>query len=307
VREEWRVRPALQVTADLAWRRQGYHMRGDRFDGIRFDQPYDFAVPRLGLTWTPRSELTVFGAWARSRREPAFRDLFDAEGVGSVPLFVNGEPILEPETVNDWELGGAWRSTAWSVAANLFRMDFEDELVFGTFNTDLGYAFIGNAARSVHQGVELAGRAELEPAGGFGLTLEGNATLSDNHFIEYREPDGSALYDDNTIGFFPSVIGNATARLAVGRAALALDMQHAGRIYLDHSESRAASIDPRTVFHLRGSYGVGLAGEANLQLGVRVFNLFDEEYETGGYTYAGVPYFIPAATRHALAELRVDF
>jgi hypothetical protein len=43
-----------------------------------------------------------------------------------------------------------------------------------------------------------------------------------------------------------------------------------------------------------------------------VFNLLDERYATGGYmdydaTGALVPFLIPAATRNALAELRVDF
>src|SRR5262249_31922110 len=56
-REEWRVRSALLATADLGWRHEGYAMRGDHFDGIRFDQSYDFANPRVGLTWSPRADL----------------------------------------------------------------------------------------------------------------------------------------------------------------------------------------------------------------------------------------------------------
>jgi iron complex outermembrane receptor protein len=318
MREEWQARPTLRFTADLAWRHQGYFMRGDRFDGVRFDQPYDFGLPRLGLTWTPRSEITLFGAWAHSRREPAFRDLYDAEGVGSAPLFANGEPLIRPEKVNDWELGGAWRAADWSLSANLFRMDFEDELVFaGQFNTDLGYAIIGNAARSVHQGLELAGRAELDLGSAASLVLDANGTLSDNHFVEYREvfgtdPGDTLSYDGNAIGFFPAVLGNLSARLDWRSARLGIEAQHAGRIYLDNTESRAASIEPRTVLHARGAYRLGLIGGATAELGLRVFNLLDEEYETGGYVDydAGgnpVPHFIPAAKRHFLGELRLEF
>ncbi|MBI5709196.1 MAG: TonB-dependent receptor [Candidatus Eisenbacteria bacterium] len=71
-REEWQVEPRTLVTADLAWRHQGYAMRDDQFDGIRFDQRYDFALPRLGVTFAPRHDLSLFASWAQSRREPAF-------------------------------------------------------------------------------------------------------------------------------------------------------------------------------------------------------------------------------------------
>ncbi len=54
-REEWQALSTVLVTADLAWRHQDYFMRGDQFDGVEFDQSYDFLNPRLGLSWTPRT------------------------------------------------------------------------------------------------------------------------------------------------------------------------------------------------------------------------------------------------------------
>jgi len=318
LREEWRFGPAWLATADVAWRHQDYFMRGDRFDGIRFDQPYDFALPRLGLTWTPREGLTLFGAAAHSRREPAFRDLYDAEGAGSVPLFKDGEALIRPERVDDFELGGSWRSGSLSANANLFRMNFRDELVYaGQFNTDLGYPIIGNAAKSVHQGAELAGRWEAGFTRGLGLTLDANATFSDNHFVEYREvygptPADIVRYDGHAIGFFPAVLGNLSARAACRGVTLGVEAQHAGRIYLDNTENRDASIGSRAVVNLRGGFRRVLPGGATADVGLRVFNALDRQYETGGYMDydAGgslVPHFIPAATRHVLGEIRVEF
>ena len=316
VREEWRPTRALAWTLDLAWRHQDYLMRGDRFDGVRFDQPYDFALPRLGLAWEPRPGLALFAAAGHSRREPAFRDLFDAEGVGSVPLIVNGNPLIRPERVNDYELGLRWgREGQTRLGANLFRMDFTDELVYaGQFNTDLGYPILGNAARSVHQGVELAGSAAL---GDPRLALDANATLSDNHFIEYHEVYGTTpadvvSYDGNAIGFFPAVMGNLALRGGWRGANLSLEAQHAGRIYLDNTESKDASIAARTVLNLRSAYQFHVPGAGTAEAGVRIFNLLDRRYETGGYMDydAGgnlVPQFVPAATRHWLGELRLTF
>jgi len=325
-REEWNLAPALLVTADLAWRHQSYAMRDDRFDGIRFDQPYDFALPRLGVTWSPRPGVQAFASWAHSRREPAFRDLYDAEGVGSVPLYrvrdvANGvfeDPLIRPERVNSVELGAGWSGAALSATANLFHMSFRDELVYaGQFDTDLGYPILGNAARSIHQGVELAARGAWSTARGMRVTAEGNATLSDNHFVEFREsygptPADQVSYDGKAIGFFPAVLGNAGARLGWRALTLGADLQHAGRIYLDNTETGSASIDPRTVLNLSGALAARLGGGPHGELSLRVLNATDLEYETGGYMdYDAlgnlVPVFVPAATRTWLAQLRIEF
>jgi iron complex outermembrane recepter protein len=321
LREEWQAAPRLRATADLAWRHQEYLMRGDRFDAVRFERAYDFALPRLGVTWTPRPEVVLFGAWSHARREPALRDLYDAEQVVGSPLYRPPgywvDPGLRPERVHDWELGGSWTGAGLALAANLFRMDFEDELVYaGQFNTDLGYPTIGNAARSVHQGLELAAAGKRALGAGLDASLEANLTLGDNHFVEYREvygtsPGDTVRYDGNAIGFFPATLANVDARLSWRGARLGVEAQHAGRIYLDNTEDRDAGIAPRTVVNLVGGYRLPLGEGGAAELSLRVLNALDHEYETGGYAYSfgGVRYmeFIPAATRHFLAEVKLEF
>ena len=50
---------------------------------------------------------------------------------------------------------------------------------------------------------------------------------------------------------------------------------------------------------------------STIEFSLRVFNALDRRYETGGYSYffGGTRYtdFIPAATRNALAQVRVEF
>ncbi len=327
--EEWQMAARLRLTGDLGWRHQSYNMRGDLTDllfhptAIRFDQRYDFAVPRLGLTWEPRPDLSAFVAWSHASREPAFRDLYDAEGAGSVPLYRDAllgsyrDPLIRPEQVHDYESGAAWQRDGLTLNANLFRMNFRDELVYaGQFNTDLGYPILGNAARSVHQGVELSGHVERSLANGARLMLGANATLSDNHFVRYREVYGTSAgdtvsYDGKTIGFFPAVLGNFSASVIWRGATLGAETQNIGRMYLDNTENLIGSIRPHTVLNLSGSYRLSLPNGGGAAFSVRVFNALDARYETGGYSYldAGTRYtdFIPAATRNALAQVRVEF
>jgi len=324
-RAEWSVTPRWLVTADAAWRHQAYRMRDDRFDGIRFDQTYDFFNPRLGVSWAPRADVTAYASYARSSREPAFRDLYDAEGVGSVPLYevsdvannVYRDPLVEPETVDNWEVGGTWSRPSFHLRGALYRMDLEDELVFaGQFNTDLGYAVVGNAASSVHQGVELEGAWQRPLARGWRLTLQGNASLADNHFEEYREVYGTATgdtlrYDGNALGFFPQVMAHAGASVAWRGASAGLMLDHTGRIYVDNNEDILASIGPSTLLHAVAAVNVPV-GAGNAEFSLRIQNLLDTRYATSGYMdfdASGnlVPHFIPAATRGVFGQVRVGF
>ena len=200
--------------------------------------------------------------------------------------------------------------------AALFHMDFRDELVYaGQFDTDLGYPILGNAARSVHQGVELAA-AVSRPIGEARGSLEANATFSDNHFVRYREAWGptsadEASYDGRPLGFFPAVMANLVARAAWRGASAGAAVQHAGRIYVDNTGTKANSIAPRTTLDLSGALA-GELGGARAELSLRVTNALDRRYEAGGwmdYDAAGnlVPVLVPAATRGWLAGLRVDW
>jgi hypothetical protein len=150
------------------------------------------------------------------------------------------------------------------------------------------------------------------------LELSANATLSDNHFIRYHEfygptPADEVSYDGKAIGFFPAVLANLAARLGWRGANVGAEAQRVGRIYLDNTEEPAGSIGAHTVLNLSAGYRAAQPrdGGPALELTVRVLNALDARYETGGYSYlyAGTRYtdFIPAATRNALAEVRVEF
>ena len=323
LREEWQQTRALAWTADLAWRHQGYFMRDDRFDGVHFDQSYDFFLPRLGVRYDLKDG-AVFAGIGQGRREPALRDLYDGEDAGNVPLFdATGNPLIKPEKVNDYEVGLEWRPGGAQLQATLFRMDFSDELVYaGQFNTDLGYPIIGNAARSVHQGIELAGAKRWGRGGAFGsgghvdLALDANATLGDNHFVSYTEhygptPADDVSYDGKAIGFFPATMGHLGGRAGTRGITAGLEVDYIGRIFVDNTENDDASVPEHTVLNLTAAYARPFGG-SRAELRLRVLNLLDRRYATSGYMdydAAGnlVPQFMPAATRSVLAELHMGW
>lgn len=325
-REERALPSHLKATLDLAWRHQGYDMERDEFDHIAFTQSYDFVNPRIGLGWAPRTDLSVFGAWAYSSREPAFQDLYDGEGPGNVPLFENantatntyGAPLIRPEHVNDFELGGTWQGAGASASVNLFRMNFRDEIVYaGQFDTDLGIPILGNAAQSIHQGAELALALDRLVAARTHVLVNANATLSDNYFVHYREVYGLTAadtinYDGNQIPLFPATMANVTLALKRGGASLGCDVQYASRVYVDNTQSIVNSVGPHAIYGLSGALRFPLRGTTTIEVSARVTNLFDTRYATSGYMdydASGnlVPQFMPAATRGASGQVRLDF
>ena len=324
-RWEWDLANGLRATSDLAWRHQAYYMRDDQFDGVKFDQKYDFGLPRVALSWQPAASWSAFASYAYASREPALRDLYDGETVGSVPLYghidqaagIYEDPLIHPEHVNDYELGGAFHVGTASLSANLYRMDFRDELVYaGQFDTDLGYPITGNAARSVHQGVELAGAASRRVSRDTELAFDGNLTLADNHFIEYREsygptPADQVSYDGKPLGFSPANMANAGARASWKAVSVRIEAQYAGRVFVDNAGTDANSIAPHTVWNGALSAAGRIAG-ARTTVTLRGFNLADLRYATTGYMDydaqgALVPMLMPAATRSFLLEGRVDW
>ena len=315
-REEWDATSHTRVTADIAYRHQAYHMRDDRLDGVRFDQTYAFANPRLGVNWQANAHVSTFASYAYASREPAFRDLYDGEYVGDVALYQNGKPLVRPEHVHHFELGAAWHCAAHELSANVFRMDFRDELVdAGQFNTDLGYAILANAASSIHQGLELEARTahEFGPLVG---SLAANATLSDNHFKKFTSHYGPTSVDDvvsdgKQLGFFPAQMANVTAHAQFRGLGAGATFQYASRIYVDNTESVFASLGPHRTVELELTAATDLAG-SHVEMSLRGFNVTNALYATNGYVDydrngALVPTLIPAATRAWLGGIRVDW
>ncbi len=107
------------------------------------------------------------------------------------------------------------------------------------------------------------------------------------------------------------MLGNLSGRIASHGMRLGVDTRYIGRIYLDQTESRAASIAPHVLVDANAAFGARVAG-AGVEFSLRVFNLLDREYETGGYMDYDLdgalsPRFIPGATRSLLAQVRVEW
>lgn len=332
VQEAYDLRPDLKVTGSLQIRRTRYAIGKDRFNGYDFDLHYTSLNPRIGVNWNANDRWNLFGSYARAEVEPILGEIYRPDDPTSVPLFrivdpvndIYEDPLIDPEKLNDYEAGIGYRSGSFAAKVNGFWMDFRDEIVPLGQVDPFGVPITGNAARSTHRGVE------LEWSGRRGsLELSGNLTLSENFFDEYLEFVDSTTVNDysgNSIAGFPNRLANVTLGYRKGGVYGGLTVVEIGRQYLDNTEDNRKNpslretpgyqhryIEQHAVLNGRVSLDVtGLTGlrpfsSSTLALDIHALNLTDLKYETAGYVFFDVPYFIPAAGRNVFASLRAEF
>ena len=278
-----------------------------------------------------------------AKREPRLKDIYDAEDPNSVPNFriVNAaegiyeDPLIQPEEMFDYELGFGYTTNKFKAELNLYLMDFNNEIVNNGQLDNVGQPIVGNAGKSIHEGIELG--INLKPFDQKiwrDFSLSGNLNLSQNYFTDFVEIDGvDSLgniiygndYSDNQIILTPNFIGNLQLNYSnLNGVNVYIALQSIGQQYLDNSENERKNpevtndpgyvdkiIEPYTVVNAGLSFNVAQMIKQSLfkslELNFKANNIFDVLYETTGNISFGVPYWIPAATSNFYGEMKVGF
>jgi iron complex outermembrane receptor protein len=316
-------RIAVQADLQVTYRRYRHH--DEQFFERAFEVPYVFANPRVGVTLNPERPFSLYASFALASREPRLKSLYDGEeaGAGFQPRFEEGadgrpdfdRPLVSPEHLLDLELGGSLRRERFSLAANLFWMEFRDEIVPSGGLDQFGVPRSGNADRTRHLGIEAEGAVRLVP----GLDLTANASLSHNRFVEFDEFVSSASgaapvsRDGNPIAGFPDRVANASLSYTLRGMRLHLAAKYTGKQYIDNSGGETADGAPAKELTVSSSVildaGIRYAFDARtaldgLEAALDVNNVLDERVLLFGNVGPAGPQFFPLATRHLFATLR---
>jgi len=281
-------------------------------DPTQFDLDWLFLAPRAGLTYHANEKIDLFASFAISSREPADAVIYDADDQWADPAVRNNELLVEAERVYDIELGANREFDQGTLGANLYWMEFRNELIPSGGLDDDGKSILGNADRSVHAGVELSGHYDL----GDQVAFSGNFAYSYNRLkdhIFYADTDWDGAVDDtldysgNSIAGFPEYLGNLVMDTDLDPLRVVLRVRVVGRQFVDNSSDEASSIDPYAVTALSLSSSFGPTGDLGLMtVQLRVDNLLNEKYEATGYNW-GSPEYIPGAERNFYLQLKWEF
>lgn len=301
---------------DLQFRSVDYKSEGidDDLTVFSVGENYNFFNPKIGLTYQLRGGSQLYSSYAIGQREPVRSDFINsASGV---------DP--KPEVLNNIEAGWRLQRSKYSFNLNYYLMSYKDQLVLTGELNDVGASIRTNVDDSYRTGVELEGALRVSPK----VTFGANVTFSENKIKNFTEViyDYGVAYDeyneiqnqlkDVDISFSPSVIAGSTLSYnPFNNFEASLLSKYVGEQFLDNTSNQNRKIEAYFVNDLRLTYSPSIKGLKDFSLSLLASNIFDEAYESNGYTWGFVGggetvrqnYYYPQAGRNYLAMLSLKF
>ncbi len=269
----WRVDDTWSIFGDLQQRFITYKTDGLSDKRIPFvmDKNYSFFNPKTGVTITLDESSNIYASYARANREPNRTD------------FENGNPV--PEKLNDFELGYRLTKDRTRIYANVYYMDYRDQLVLTGAIDDVGAALRQNSGSSYRLGLEIEAGFQL----GSQFTISPNITLSTNKNRDFFfQRDGVLRNLGNTnISFSPNVVaGNRLDFYPVQNLRLSILSKYVGEQYLGNIDAESSKLNGYFVNDFNIQYDLKDLGFAKLiTLTAVVNNIFSEKYVSNGYFF----------------------
>lgn len=310
------LRPDTKLMASLQYAFNRYRLYDEKFLGTDFTVPYHFLNPRLGLNHNLTDRWNIYTSLGYTSREPRLQDLYDAAEASTpaswgavVPQFGTdasghldfSRPLVKPEALLDVELGAGFADGDTRLGANIYWMEFTDEIVKSGQIDRFGQPITGNAERTRHTGLEVSGKIPLTSA----LEFNATATVSRNRFVRHFDySTGSPVsLAQNPIAGFPDFMANMrlTARLANFTGSISA--RYVGKQYTDNFKNEMLTVDPYLVSDLSASYRIdGILDDVSIEAKLQVNNVFDALYAAYG---EGTQFFV-GAERNLFFNLTVN-
>lgn len=302
--------PGLHIFADLQYRLVRYTVDGFRNNPlITVDQFYHFLNPKAGINYRINSNHILYLYFGMATKEPN-RDDFEA-GITHQP---------KPETLRDLELGYTNRGKIHEWMANIYWMDYSNQLVQTGKINDVGAYTRINIPRSYRLGIELSG--QLRPHRTF--LMKAHAAFSLNkimNFTEYIDNydtgiQDSVFYASTDIAFSPNINAGFVFTYSPVRN---LDIEITGKYishqYLDNTSNQQRMLNPYFINDFRVRYELAFKKYFCIRFNLMVNNFTNRFYEPNGYTFSYVwggeltteNYFYPQAGIHVLGGISIGF
>ena len=288
--------------ADLQYRGVSYELEGIDKDFVALDwgKRYNFFNPKMGLSYAPGDNSRIYASVAVAHREPSRSDI--KESIKSANAHK-----LKAEQLVDVEVGYRFASENVSLSANLYLMEYKNQLVATGKLSDVGYVIKENIPSSYRRGIELVGAWQVCDL----LKLDANFTLSRNKAVDYTAyidtydnstnwnpvAQSEVFFNKTSLILSPEIVGMAMVTIIPGAGFdISLNGKYVGEQFMDNYNSDisrvpsyfVSSLNLSKSFHLGGtSFSDASFGpkRSSLSLGVTIDNLFNNKYYSYGWIY----------------------
>ncbi len=262
--------------------------------GFRLDESSTFGTevnPRVGLAYRlPVIETKIRASYGTGIKAPSFIENF---GTGSP--FVVGNPDLDPERSESWEVGFdqplPFDDYPGELSATYFSADFEDLIgfVFGSTPSFL------NIQRARSRGVEVGMRIATP----IGIGLQGSYTYLDTTVLDPGPSGGTLFVEGEPLLRRPEHSGAFTVDYAVDRWTASFNLTIKGssidRDFNADPSGARVRLDGYTKADIAVAYRLfeDRLGMESFSITAKGQNVFDEDYEEAfGFSTAGAGFLI---------------
>ncbi|MEQ9441529.1 MAG: TonB-dependent receptor [Cyclobacteriaceae bacterium] len=299
----------LMLFGDIQFRSVGLNLTPDQgFLGQSAsipDRSWTFINPKVGVTYRFTPLIDAYASFGRSGREPTRFDILGSTQINTFNLAsVQDENAVQPEYVNDVEAGVRIHRGKLSGQANLFYMQFENEIAPIGESIPEGFVQLRkNVPNSYRRGIELDWTYQPDMRWAF----SGNATYMQSNIDEYAPEGSDQVFRDVTPIISPEwLVNGSLAYQFADWLGASLSGRYVSESFLEPTNQPDLILP--SFFVMDASI---TAQYRQHELSIQANNVFDTEYYSFGQpvVYEGqtVPGYFVQPPRHFYAILRLRF
>ena len=292
-----RAQEQLSLYADLQYRYVRYERNGmndEDMTDLPLKVDFHFFNPKAGLTYQNRGH-QLSASFAIANREPSRNNYKENVVYDSSTGEYTGLP--HAERLYDYEVGYTYSHPRFAVGANLYFMDYDNQLVLTGEYNDVGAYKTKNVKDSYRMGAEItAGVKILE-----WLRWDGNLVASRNKILNYHQYID--LYDDQdnwnwvgqdsvvgttTIAFSPTITASSLFTFDVAGFTATVQTNVVSKQYLDNTEDENAMLRAYSTTNLNLQYQLPMQqwckknNAPDIRLLCQINNIFNAKYANNG-------------------------
>lgn len=308
VKWERKLTKQFKSFIDLQYRYISHQMNGfTKNTDLEIERTFNFFNPKMGLTYQTKN-IFYYTSVAIANKEPN-RDDFEAS--------VTEQP--RREQLIDWEAGFEFKKPKYAINANVYYMDYKDQLVLTGKINDVGAYTRVNVPKSYRTGLELQVKYAFNKYfnSSYNITFSQNKIEEFTEYIDdYDQYTQVAIPHKNTnIALSPSLTTNRTFNWKPNdKLSFFWTSKYTSRQFLDNTQNNDRILDAFFINDINAHWTILNKTKFTMLLQLYANNVLDVQYAPNGYTFSYIydrtlttsNNFYPMAGRNYWISLKID-
>jgi iron complex outermembrane receptor protein len=308
VKWERKLTKRFKSFIDLQYRFVNHQMNGfTKNTDLEIERKFNFFNPKMGLTYQSKN-IFYYTSVAVANKEPN-RDDFEASATE--------QP--RSEQLVDLETGLEFKRPKYAINANVYYMNYKDQLVLTGKINDVGAYTRTNVPKSYRAGLELQFKYAFNKyfSSSYSITFSQNKIEEFTEYIDdYDQLTQMAIQHKNTnIALSPSLIMNRTFNWKPNdKLTVFWTTKYTSVQFLDNTQNKDRKLDAFFINDLNAQWTIMNKTKFTMLLQVYANNVLDVQYAPNGYTFSYIydrtlttsNNYYPMAGRNYWISLKMD-